>query len=67
MHLLRSLFFIEAHYQFELMASYIPGKANTLTDDLSQNHLSSFLSKAPQMNPHPSPVMGQLPTLLLDR
>lgn len=47
MHLVRCLFFIEAHYQFELVASYLPGEANMLADDLSRNRSSAFLLKAP--------------------
>lgn len=56
MHLLHCLFFLEAHYQFELVASHIPSSENSLADDLSRNLLPSFLSKAPHMNPSPSPL-----------
>ena len=66
MHLLRCLFFMEAHFQFELGASHISGKANRLADDLSRNCLSSFFSKAPLMDPLPSPVLLQVPQLLLE-
>lgn len=47
MHLLRCLLFIEASYNFVLVAAHIPGVHNELTDDLSCDHLSSFLPKAP--------------------
>ena len=67
MHLLRCLFFFEAHYQFELGAEYLPGVVNTLADDLSRNRSSSFLRKAPQMRREPSQVPPQLPRLLLER
>ena len=65
MHLLRCLF---SHYQFDLVAAHISGRDNTLADDLSRNVnvLSSFLSKAPQMDPLPSPLLPQIPPLLLD-
>lgn len=66
MHLLRCLFFIEAHYQFELTATHIAGVANSLADDLSRNALSSFLSKAPHMEPNPTPIPPLLPALLLE-
>ena len=66
MHLLRCLFFLEAHYQFEVVASHIPGRANTLADDLSRNLLPSFLAKAPLMDPLPSPIPLHIPPLLLD-
>ena len=65
MHLLRCLFFCEAHYQFRLAAAYIPGTQNGLADDLSRDRLSSFLLKAPGMNTEPSPAPPNLPDLLL--
>ena len=66
MHLLRCLFFLEAHFQFELVASHIPGCENTLADDLSRDLLPAFFSKAPHMDPSPSPLPPQLPALLLE-
>ena len=42
MHMLRCLFFFKAHFEFKLVASYIPGKENVLADDLSRNHLDAF-------------------------
>ena len=66
MHLLRCLFFIEAHCQFELVSGHIPGRDNGLADDLSRNRLPSFLAKAPQMDPLPSPFPPLIPLLLLD-
>ena len=66
MDLLQCLFFMEAHFQFKLMATHIAGVHNGLADDLSRNRCSSFLSKAPWASPHPSPVPVQLAALLLD-
>lgn len=66
MHLLRCLAFVEAHHGCYLTASYIDTKANHLADDLSRNHLSSFLSKVPRANPRPAPVSLPLLDLLLD-
>ena len=66
MHLLHGLFFMEAHSQFELVASHISGKDNRLADDLSRNCLYSFFSKAPLMDPLPSIVPLQVPRLLLE-
>ena len=66
MHLLQSLFFMEAQLQFELTSTHIAGARNSLADDLSRNRRSSFLSKAPWVTPHPSPVSIQLAALLLD-
>ena len=47
MHLLRCLIFVEAHFQFIYKPQYINTVANHLADDLSRNHLPSFLSKVP--------------------
>ena len=65
-YLLRCLFFFEVRYQFQLVALHIPGVDNTLADDLSHDRLSCFLSKAPEMECHPSPIPTSLPTLLLE-
>ena len=51
MHLLHCLFFMEAWFQFELVAVHIPGTLNTRADDLSHDRLCSFFSKAPEMDP----------------
>ena len=56
MQLLRCLFFLKAHFQFYLIARHLPGLANTLTDDLSRNHLPSFRTHHPNADPLPSPI-----------
>ena len=66
MHLLRCLFFVEAWFNFDLVAVHISGVSNTLADDLSRNALPRFLSKAPHMDPVPTPISPQLPLLLLE-
>lgn len=48
MHLLCCLFYLEAWFQFDLMAADILGSVNILEDDLSRDCLPSFLSKAPR-------------------
>ena len=55
MHLLRCLF-LEAHFQFEVVAAYLPGIHNSLADDLSRNRLLSFRSKVPSADPLPAPM-----------
>ena len=40
--MLRTLFFIEAYYQFIITARYIPDALNTLADYLSCNELEKF-------------------------
>ena len=66
MRLLRCLFFLEAWFNFELLAAHLPGRDNMLADDLSHNLLSNFLSKAQSPDPVPSTLPPGLPELLLD-
>ena len=66
MHLIRCLFFLEAWFGFEMIATHLPGRENMLADDLSRDRLSAFLSKAPSANPTPTPLPPELPELLLD-
>ena len=64
-HLLRCLFFLQAHFEFELSASHIPGKQNKAADVLSRNRLSVFLSLYPQAHTSPSTLPQALLDLLL--
>ena len=66
MHLIRCLFFLEAWFCFEMIATHLPGRENMLADDLSRNRLSAFLSKAPSADPAPVSLPPELPELLLD-
>ncbi len=66
MHLLRCLFFLEAHYGFQLQAVHIPGASNILADELSRNKLSSFFRKVPRADHTPSRIHPSLPALLLN-
>lgn len=66
LHLLRCLFFLKAHFQFEVVAAYLPGIHNSLADDLSHNRLLSFCSKVPSADPLPASMPLHLPDLLLD-
>jgi hypothetical protein len=65
MHLLRCLFFIEAKYDFMLVALHIPGVLNDLADDISRNRAVSFLSKVPDTQPSPDLLPQELIDLLL--
>ena len=65
MQLLRCLFFIEAHLQFKLEATHIPGADNDLADDLSRDNLAAFLHKLPSADPIPSPIPPSLLQWLL--
>ena len=66
MHLLCTLVFIEACYNFPFRPLYINTHVNHLVDSLSRNDLPSFLSKVPQAHHNPSMVPDQLLNLLLD-
>ena len=66
MHLIRCLFFFEAWFDLELLATHLPGRENMLADDLSRNRVSAFLSKAPAVDQDPVPLPPDLPGLLLD-
>ena len=61
-HLLRCLFFYEAHFDFLHKAEHIPGRLNCAADALSRNNLDLFLSLTPQAQPQASMV----PTTLLE-
>ena len=65
-HLLRCLFFFEAHYDCELTSDHIPGKLNKAADALSRNQVSSFFSYFPQAQQSPVPVPQTLSSLLMD-
>ena len=66
MHLLSALAFVEAQHAFHLQPEYIDTGANHLADDLSRDHLSSFLAKVPWADRQPTPLPPPLLTLLLD-
>ena len=42
MHLIRILVFLAAHFDFWFVAKHIEGRANSLADHLSRNHLHNF-------------------------
>ena len=66
MHLLCCLVYVEARFSFAIAPLYINTKANVLADELSRNNLASFLSKVPEADPNPTPVLAQLLDLLLE-
>ena len=47
MNLVRSLFFVAAHNNFEFSAVHIPGKKNEIADALSRGQLTRFRKLAP--------------------
>lgn len=60
MHLLRCLTFIQARYQFNLIAAHIKGESNDLADALSRGDVGYFLSHHPQAEKQPTPVRVEL-------
>lgn len=65
-HLLRCLFFLEAHYDCGHSAGHIAGRSNIAADALSRNSLPSFFSSFPQARPTPTPVPVPVISLLTD-
>ena len=59
-HMLRSLFFFEAKFQFTMVAAHIPGAINVRADALSRNHLDVFFASSPQACPTPQAVPQDL-------
>ena len=51
-HMLRCLFFLEAKFQFTMVAAHIPGAINVRADALSRNHLDFFLPPLLRHAPH---------------
>ena len=66
MRLIRCLFFLEAWFSSELVATHLPGRNNMLADDLSRDRLSAFLSKVHSPDPQSADVPPGLQELLLD-
>ena len=66
MHMLRCLFFIEAHFQCSLHAQYINTRDNNIADDLSRNNMRSFHSAMPQADLNPAIIPPSFITLLFD-
>lgn len=65
MQLLRTLFFLEAHFQFQLSAAHIPGALNVCADDPSRNRTAAFRQKLPQVELYPHPIPYSLLQWLL--
>lgn len=67
MHMLRCLFFFEAHFNFDHTATHIPGKDNVAADALSRNRAPEFFELYPQAPRMPAVIPSQLCTLLSDQ
>ena len=60
MHLLRCIFFAEAHGNFKLAAVHLPGTHNVLADDLSRDRVHSFRMKFPECDCYPTSIPSSL-------
>ena len=65
MHLMRSLVFISAKFNFVTSATHLPGAHNQLADALSRNNAPYFMSNYPQAQLTPSPIPQALVDLLM--
>ena len=63
-HLLRCLFFLEAHFEFDHRVKYVVGVANTAADALSHDQLPTFCSLVPQAEQNPTAIPKPLFELL---
>ena len=67
MHLARCLTFIRAKFEFELLASNLPGVRNPIADALSRNRMDSFHSLLPQADIVPTAIPEALDLLIVSR
>ena len=65
MHLLRSMFFIAAHWNIHMHATHLPGVENVAADALSRNNLSTFLQAVPGAADLPTPIPAALVDLVI--
>ena len=56
----RSLFYISARFDFDVVARHTPGIANVAADAISRNNLSLFRSQVPGASLLPTPVSPEL-------
>ena len=59
-HMLRCLFFLEAKFQFTIVAAHIPGAINVRADALSCNHIDVVFASSLQARPTPQAVPQDL-------
>ena len=60
-HLMRCVFFIEAHFDFSLVAKHVPGVSNSEADAISQNNLRAFFASNPQAHSSHKLSVPQMP------
>ena len=65
MHLMRSLFFLVAHFHIQLKAVHVRGATNVAADALSRNDFHRFLQAVPEAAKYPTPIPQELVDLLV--
>lgn len=60
MYLVRALFFVAAHNNFNVLICHIRGIDNCIADSLSRLQLTRFRSLAPLADPAPTPIPAKL-------
>ena len=65
MHLLRTLFFIRAHWEIVVRAEDIPGRQNGLADAISRNNRGVFFTQAPRASRIPIRLRPEITRLLM--
>ena len=63
MALLHRLFFIAARNNLLITPAHLPGSSNQAADARSRNNLQPFSTFFPQVNPHPSGILINLPVV----
>ena len=66
MHLLRTLFFIKAHFDLDLRVTHIPGKDNGVADAISRDDLVTMFSQVPTAARNPSPIPPGVSAVLVE-
>ena len=67
MHMVRSLFFIRAHFQLDVIATHVPGVENTLADAISRNNLPLLFAQMPGSAGNRTEIPADLLSLLVER
>lgn len=67
MHMIRCLFFIRAHWDFQLLAEHIPGENNKAADAISRNNFPLFFQVSPDAAPQATPIPQALLSWLVEQ
>ena len=65
MNLVRKTFLEAANHQFSLSLKFIPGKVNTVADNISRFQVAMFKMEVPDAEPEPTPLPAHVKLLML--